>query len=236
VPDVSGVTDGVAHPEEALSATYQGGYADSRGKFPAVFANDGETFSMTVLDVTFRGQSLDDLDPDPETPPALLDGFTTSFGLCACDISLAMPLPVLVEGIETIANLNIDLHLGPPRPPPHAGVSNELLKLELAVLDIRLQSSGKSAWFEDELLDLAQQLPAGTSIKSCFFCQYSDYSPYGSGLIGSMLCFRNIKAEYSRVKDKEAFWTVHDRFDRQVQETYLCGDFRPRIAGTGYRG
>ena len=230
------MTDSAAHSEEAPSATYQGSYADERGKFPAVFTNDGVTFTMTVLGVTFRGGSLDDLDPDPESPPALLDGFTSSFGLCACDISLTMPLPVLTDGIETMARLKIDLHLGHPKPRSHAGVSSELVKLELTLSAICLQSSGKSGLFEDELLDLARQLPLGTSIKSCFFCQYSDYSPYGSGLIGSMMCFRNIKAEYSRVNGKDAFWTVHDRFDRQVQETYLCDDFSPRIAGTGYRG
>jgi hypothetical protein len=147
-----------------------------------------------------------------------------------------MPLPILVEGIDTVADLKVDLHLGARKPAPHGGISNESLKLALTFSDLRLLSSGNTGFFEDELLDLARQLPAGTSIKSCLFCQYSDYSPYGSGLIGSMMCFRNIKAEYSRVNSKEAFWGVHDRFDRQVQETYLCDDFTLRIAGTGYRG
>lgn len=227
---------GIAHLGEAAPATYQGSYADERGEFPAVFTNDGETFTMTVLGVTFRGGSLDTLEPDPETPAALLDGFITFHGLRACDISLAMPLSVLAGGARAVADLKVNLHLSAPNPAPHSWIGNELLKLELALPDIHLQSSGKSGWFEHELLDLARQLPAGISIRSCLFCQCSDYSPYGSGLIGSMMCFRNIKAEYSRVKGKEAFWAVHDRFDRQVQETYLCGDFAPRIAGTGYRG
>lgn len=229
---------GGIHPEEAPLVIYRGSYADERGTFPAVFTNDGEAFTMTVLGVTFRGESFDSLEPDPDTPAASLVGFTNDLcnDLCACDISLTMPLSILMEGIDTVADLKVDLHLGAPKPPPHGGISSELLKLTLTFSNIRLLSSGNTSYFEDELHDLARQLPMGTSIKSCLFCQYSDYSPAGNGLIGSMMCFRNIKAEYSRVNSKDAFWVVHDRFDRQVQETYLCEDFTSRIAGTGYRG
>ncbi|MGK0291332.1 MAG: hypothetical protein ACI86H_002799, partial [bacterium] len=42
--------------------------------------------------------------------------------------------------------------------------------------------------------------------------------------------------EYLKVKNKDDFWSVHDRFDRMVQETYLCPDFQKRVQGTGYQG
>jgi len=29
---------------------------------------------------------------------------------------------------------------------------------------------------------------------------FSDYSPYGHGLFGCMMCFRNLKEEYVKVK------------------------------------
>ena len=51
-----------------------------------------------------------------------------------------------------------------------------------------------------------------------------------------MLCFRNIPDEYSQVSDKASFWAVHERFERQVQETYLCPQFAWRKPETGYRG
>lgn len=51
-----------------------------------------------------------------------------------------------------------------------------------------------------------------------------------------MMCFRNLGAEYTRVKTKREFWQVHDRYDRLVQETYWCNEFKQRIPGTGYRG
>jgi hypothetical protein len=44
------------------------------------------------------------------------------------------------------------------------------------------------------------------------------------------------QAQYLKVTTKDEFWTVHDRYDRMVQETYLCPEFERRIPGTGYRG
>jgi hypothetical protein len=51
-----------------------------------------------------------------------------------------------------------------------------------------------------------------------------------------MMCFKNLKNEYLKVTSKDEFWSVHDRFDRLVQETYLCPEFSRRVPGTGYRG
>jgi len=73
-------------------------------------------------------------------------------------------------------------------------------------------------------------------MKACINCLYSDYSPLGHGLFGCMMCFRNLKAEYVKVTTKDELWPIHDRYDRLVQETYLCPDFERRIPGTGYRG
>jgi hypothetical protein len=101
----------------------------------------------------------------------------------------------------------------------------------------RQTSSGDSGgWFEGEWLDIQKALPEAVVIKACINCLYSDYSPYGHGLFGCMMCFRNIKDEYLRVNSKQSFWSVHGRQERMVQETYLCPDFARRIAGTGYRG
>jgi hypothetical protein len=78
---------------------------------------------------------------------------------------------------------------------------------------------GTSGWFEDELLGIQAQLPEGVFIKACINCLYSDYSPYGHGLFGYLMCFRNLKEEYLRVTSKDEFWSVHGREDRLVQET-----------------
>tara|TARA_R110000850_G_scaffold275084_1_gene413662 strand:+ start:2131 stop:2304 length:174 start_codon:yes stop_codon:yes gene_type:complete len=56
------------------------------------------------------------------------------------------------------------------------------------------------------------------------------------GYLGDMMCFRNLKQEYLQVKSKQEFFHIHDHFERQVQETWLCDEFELRVPGTGYRG
>ena len=96
--------------------------------------------------------------------------------------------------------------------------------------------ANESGWFEDELLEIQNQLPEDVFLKSCINCQFSDYSPYGHTAFGAMMCFRNIKEEYNKVHSKEDFWKVYDRYDRIVQETFVCDEFECRVSGTGYRG
>lgn len=50
-----------------------------------------------------------------------------------------------------------------------------------------------------------------------------------------MLCFRNIKDEYLRVKSTADFFRVLRRQERWDQEIYLCPEFSRRIPDTGYR-
>lgn len=89
---------------------------------------------------------------------------------------------------------------------------------------------------EDKLLKIQKQLPDGLFIQACINCLYSDYSPYGNGVFGCMMCFRKLKQEYLQVKSKQEFFHIHDHFERQVQETWLCDEFERRVPGTGYRG
>jgi hypothetical protein len=109
------------------------------------------------------------------------------------------------------------------------------LRLRLHIKEHEYLSSGKTGWFEDELLDLARQLPAGTYLKACINCAFSDYSPYGHGLFGGLACFRNSKQEYRQVKSKGDLFQIWEKNAGFVQETYLCPEFERRTRA-GYRG
>ncbi len=98
------------------------------------------------------------------------------------------------------------------------------------------RSAGTSGWFEDELLDIQKQLPDGVFLKACITCAFSDYSPYGHGLFGGMLCFRDNKAGYLTVKGKSDLFRIWSTATEYVQETYLCPEFERRVRGSGYRG
>ena len=86
------------------------------------------------------------------------------------------------------------------------------------------------------MLDIQQQLPAGTYMKACINCAYSDYSPFGRYMTG-MMCFRHNKAAYLAVRDKWDLFRLTDEVQPEyIQEFHLCPEFEGRRPGTGYRG
>ena len=221
-------------------------FTDARGSETILIHNDGSWLRTNIRGVALAGHSLDDFEPVDTPSAAALAQLTLSpqGGLCGCVLRFDVPLPLMPlmgGGGEITATLQVHLDLGAPT--AHS-LAHERLSLALAWTSAsaghqRIAAQDNGGWFETGLLDLQAQLhalPHPMNIKACINCQYSDYSPYGNGLFGTMLCFRNIPGEYSQVNDKASFWAVHDRFERQVQETYLCSQFAWRKPGTGYRG
>jgi hypothetical protein len=210
-------------------------YSDARGIEWTNIANDSETLRVTSRGLEFSGPDFDSLEPPKDAVPDQLQQFSLNQGcLCSCRIKSEIPVPVQDHGKLVDGVLFIDLILGDPA--PNGGLDRELLHIVLEYDGKRIVGSGSSGWFEDELLEIQAQLPEGVFIKACINCLYSDYSPAGHGMFGWMMCFRNLKAEYLKVTTKQEFWSVHNRYDRMVQETYLCPEFERRTPGTGYRG
>lgn len=107
----------------------------------------------------------------------------------------------------------------------------------LCVEDRVYESSVKSLYFESSLIDISKQIQKEYYMKSCFTCQYSDYSPYGSDDYGTMLCYRRYKEEYLKVNNKDDFFEYLEMkdFDSR-QEDYLCEEYEIRNKCEGYRG
>jgi hypothetical protein len=125
------------------------------------------------------------------------------------------------------------LELGEPR--ANGSLDRELLALRLSVDGRQYCSSGRSGWFEDELIDIQRQLPEGTFLKACITCAFSDYSPAGHGLFGGLACFRDNKIGYKLVKSKSDLFRIWDTKSEFVQETYVCPEFERRAPHAGYR-
>ena len=213
---------------------YRSTYSDAQGSETTTIDNNGETLGLSLRGLEFVGRDFDSLEPKPAAPEQLRR-FTLNQGcLCSCHIECRIPVQVHDHGRLMDGALSVELVLGDPA--PNGGLDREQLRIVLEYEGQRFAGSGTSGWFEDELLGIQAQLPQGVFIKACINCLYSDYSPYGHGLFGYMMCFRNLKAEYLKVTTKQEFWSVHGRQDRFVQETYLCPEFERRIPGTGYRG
>jgi len=215
--------------------TYVARYFDAHGAEDTTITNDGTTLRMTLRDVEFAGTDFDSLEPNDAATQDQLAKFTLNHNeLCSCRIECEVPIPINDHGSQSQGTLFVDLTVGDPE--PKGWLDLEVLRLRLTTKHGEFVGSGKSGWFEDELLEIQSQLPEAVYMQACINCLYSDYSPYGHGAFGYMICFRNLKSEYLAVKSKDDFWAVHNCYDRIVQETFVCPEFARRVPGTGYRG
>ena len=215
--------------------SYPTKFTDIHGTEETMIANDGETLRIVLRGVEFVGTNFDSLEPTENATPELLSQFALHHNeLCSCCIECTIRI-LITDGVnQSEGTLFVRLTLG--NPAPNGWLDCEHLQIVLTCVHGEFAGSSKSGWFEDELLEIQSQLPEGVYMRACINCLYSDYSPYGSGAFGGMMCFRNLKLEYLKVKSKADFWAVHGNYDRMVQETFLCSEFERRVPRTGYRG
>lgn len=221
-------------------SSYPARYKDRFGEEATTITNDGKTLSMVVRGVRFQGLDFDRFKLQEVSDPTQLETFAFLRGsLSFCVIEADIPLPVATPTGTVDGLLTFELELGEPL--PTGQMNRERLKLRLAVNGQTYSSEGNTGWFEDELLELQNLLPSGTLMKACINCAFSDYSPYGHGLFGNMICFRANKAGYLALPSgvdfcKDAYFDVMDTVSDMVQETHHCSEFERRVPGTGYRG
>ncbi len=218
---------------------YDAKYTDANGAETTTICNDGTLLQMTLRGVEFLGQDYDQFYPAKKIDAHRLESFVLNNGdLCSCTLNWQVPIPILDHGTKAQGVLDLKLVLGEPT--TNGGLDQEELAIALAYKDQQFKSARTFGYFEQALLDLGARLPANVELKSCFTCQYSDYSPFGNGLFGDMLCFRKHKQDYLTIKNKLdllEFLDLHPISQEQnTQETGLCREFSKRRTGTGYRG
>ena len=205
-------------------------YTDHAGAEVTQLSNDGQTLCMQLRGVDFVSDDFESFEPVKPLSPN--SDFRTHHGaLCGYSLSCAFGVWVLNRGVLEVGALHANIEVAAPE-------DRQPLRLKLSLVCSRgeYEGSGLSGFFELELQSIMAQLAHDLSLRCCLTCQFSDYSPYGQGLFGGLMCFESIKQEYLKVDSRQSFWAVHDRFDRHVQETYLCPAYHPRTPGTGYRG
>lgn len=208
-------------------------YLDAHGELCGTLHNDGKWLTLKLGEVSFSGLSFDSLSPDAPLPDDSRFQLQHDV-LCQCTLYCVLPLALRsTEGLHA-AQLEIVQHLG--KPASNGGLDRADLQLYLHWQSQGWSSRPQRSDFEDALLDLQRQLPEGLHLHCCFGCQYGDYSVYGQGSFGSLMCFRDHKATYDQVRSKLDYRQQLDQFSATVQETGLCAEFTPRKPGAGYRG
>ena len=210
-------------------------YRDENGSVSTTLQTDGKSLRIQIRDVVFEGEDLDSLSPVANTKPEVLQTFRLHQE-CLCDCRFNVEFPIQVSTPNGLEDGSIKAQLDFGKPSSNGGLEDEVVGLRLKFRDQEFQSTGKSGWFEGELLELEKQLPSGCHMRLCITCAFSDYSPYGHGMFGDLACFRGNKAEYSQVKGKGDMFRVWGTLTEYVQETHVCDEYELRQAGTGYRG
>lgn len=215
---------------------YLAQYQDRSGTETITIVNDGDVMHTIIRGIRFSGTDFDmfEIHKDDINHAAVATFVLNNGVLCACSLTFTMTVSVFLEQATESGELTINLIFGSPK--ANGGIDEEKLKLSFDYSQGHFVTSGLHDVFEDALQALNNQLPNHVYLKICFNCLYSDYHPVGNGLFGGLMCFKNIKQEYLQVKSKSDLFLIDNKYDRHVQETYLCAEFQRRIAGTGYRG
>lgn len=216
---------------ELTRTRFSGRYSDVFGNDDVEFETDGTTLRCHLRGVEIYGTDFELLEPVSSSPPDLVRQFSRWCG-CLCSFSLTFDMPI---GVSTLAGqvegrLQAAMFIG-----DSARREPSTLRLTLVFEDNHYCGSGRSGWFENELLEIQELLPPGIFIKACINCLYSDYSPAGHGFFGGLNCFRFMKQEYLVWQGKMHLLAIQNAAC-SVQETFLCPEFERRIPGTGYRG
>lgn len=205
-------------------------YIDRHGSVEAEIQNDSEQLVLNVAGTKFISRFFDDF--EIENREGVPDRFSLNGHneLIACQLICELPITLLHKDEELVSMLGIDLRLD-----SSDSTSYQTFVIFSITMDNREIRTNKVQHFEGGLEGIIKELPEHR-LKCCYGCAFADYSVYGQQFFGTMLCFRNIKAEYTRVRNKDEYMDIMDNHDRLVQETYLCNEFEERQKGTGYRG
>lgn len=208
-------------------------FTDAVGSTDAVLSNDGSRVHLKVLGASFTSECLDDfaaVDDGPIPSRLLLH----KGGLCGYTLDFQAPM-TLAEGSKDVsAVLRVCVKLGTPA--ERGNLSHESVQLRLSFDGVVEHTTKQHGLFESALDELREHLPPGSRLKCCLGCDFSDYSPYGNGLFGTLYCFRTVKDRYRRVASKGDIFDLWDEAAGAVQETWLCDEWEARAADRGYRG
>jgi hypothetical protein len=82
--------------------------------------------------------------------------------------------------------------------------------------------------FENMLLALQKSLPKNYQIETCFFCRFSSYFVAGNDNFGTIICFKDHKDKFLKVKSKDDFIDFLGEMKAYnfVDETHYCNEFQ----------
>jgi hypothetical protein len=232
------------------SVSYVGTYKDAFGVVDIIIYNNFKKLSLNIEEVEFEGSEFDALEivnkqsysvqkikrfTLSQTQISGTDEFVEE--ICNCTFNVTIPQLIISSRTQEafVVSMNIEYVLGDKKPIRlGGGLKFEKIYLSFKIFDELFRSEGD--FFESLFEDIQNQFDGRYILKNCFGCLYSDYSIYGQGALGSMMCFVRQKDKYIKVKNKSEYEENLTGDYDIVQEIFLCDKFQARRKGTGYRG
>lgn len=225
-------------------AKYEAVFKDKFGTDSIIIQNDFEELFFELRGVKFQGISLDyfDLVEHENYSKEQLNQFSLnklsnqkciSYELCGYELEFAIPTTFFDVQTKKYLQSQIQFRIKTGYPKGNGGIDYLSMNLKIEIKNEVFEAG--SDYFEMAADKIENQLKGKYKMRNCFGCNYSDYSVYGQGMFGSMLCFANQKTAYLKVKSKLEYMNLSTH-KRSVQETFDCEDFEFRGENIGYRG
>ena len=221
---------------------YSGTYTDKFGTERIVVKNDFKNISFKIGDYKFVSHGFDDFELEnyKNYTSEELERFTfrpldiynsTNKFYELRDFDICFVVPVVAFRPKNNNSFDATLEIKMIVRSTTSGDSRINLKLNTG----QKEYSAESGVFEIAANQINKEINGDFILKNCFWCLYSDYSVYGQGSVGSMICYVKHKDQYLKVKTKDEYMDLPTD-NPFVQEIYYYDSFEPRRPEIGYRG
>ncbi len=156
-----------------------------------------------------------------------------AYEICEYKMTVFLPVQIIDFETEEIIYSEMEMKINSGKSLGRGFIESVWTQLTLNILGEKIV--GEDYDFEGAANKILKKIKTRFTFRNCFGCKFSDYSYMGSSEFGTMLCFKNQKEKYIKVKSKSDYMKL-DREDKVVQEIYACDEYEIRGNITGYRG
>ena len=204
-------------------------YHDKNGTEKTSIKSDGSNLYMTLRGIDFEGTDFEMLTGDIDETKFDYEKFADGSGdLTNFKLSITMPISLFDSQTKKSFTAPLTAHIEVGETITVHGLESAINSLTLTTSFGEFSFEKQLEWFEDALLIIQKKLPEHIYLKTCLSCKYSNYSPYGNGLFGSIYCFKRVKDQLLELNGKHDLlhlWTeelIKEGKIVDVQETFDC--------------
>ncbi|NOQ75240.1 MAG: hypothetical protein GQ574_24725 [Crocinitomix sp.] len=206
-------------------------YQDKRSTETTSLKSNGSNMHLTLRGIDFEGLDFEMLTGEIDETKFDYEKFEDGSGaLTNFKITIKMPLSLFDISEKKTFTETLTIHIVVGETITIKGLDSAINSLTLSTSFGDFTFTKELEWMEDVLIGIQKQLPDNIYLKTCLSCKYSNYSPYGNGMFGSIYCFKHLKDDLKELNGKHDLldlWTAERVAEGKifsVQETFDCSE------------